>query len=70
MKEVDDVANLINFDSIVKKASEQKRQMAFFLEELEKTGLVSEEYITYALRFLSYEEYKLVLSLIKLLLKS
>lgn len=62
--------NILYYDNILKNSSKQKQKMAIFLEELEKTGFVSEEYITYALRYMSHEQFKLILSLIKIFLKA
>ncbi len=62
--------NILYFSDVLKKASKQKNEMAIFLEELEKNGLISEEYITYALRYMSHEQFKYIISLIKLFLKS
>ncbi|MBP0979234.1 MAG: hypothetical protein J6C55_01125 [Oscillospiraceae bacterium] len=62
--------NIIYFDQVLRDASEKKKQMAQALEELEKMGCLSEEYIVYALKFVTLEQLKYILNLIKLLLKS
>lgn len=61
--------NVIEFDQILKNVSDKRKQMAVVLEELEKNGELSEDYITYALKFMTLEQLKYILSSIKFLLR-
>lgn len=62
--------NIIFYNDIIKKASERRKQMADALDELENLGCISEEYITYSLKFMTTEQLKYILSFIKLTLRA
>lgn len=62
--------NIIYFEQILKDVSDKKKQMAQALDELEKIGCLSEEDITYALKFMNFEQLKYILTLIKILLRA
>ena len=57
--------NIIKFDNIQEQEKVKKQQMAIALDNLEKIGCISDEYITYALKFMSYQQLKYVLSIVK-----
>lgn len=62
--------NVINFKNIINNANIRRQQMANALDELEKSGNLSEEYIAYALKFMTNEQIKYTIYLIKLLLRT
>lgn len=62
--------NVINFKNIINNANIRRQQMANALDELEKSGDLSEEYIAYALKFMTNEQIKYTIYLIKLLLRA
>ncbi len=62
--------NIIFYNDIIKKASERRNQMADALDELENLGCISEEYITYSLKFMTTEQLKYILAFIKLTLRT
>lgn len=62
--------NIIYYDKIIKEANNRRKEMASSLDELERHGYLSEEYIVYALRFLTTAQLKYILSLLKLILRS
>ncbi len=62
--------NVINFKNIITNANIRRQQMANALDELEKSGNLSEEYIAYALKFMTNEQIKYTIYLIKLLLRT
>lgn len=62
--------NVINFKNIINNANIRRQQMANALDELEESGDLSEEYIAYALKFMTNEQIKYTIYLIKLLLRA
>lgn len=61
--------NIIYFEQILENASNKRKQMAVALDKLEKSGYLSEEHIAHALKFMTLEQLKYILSSIKLLLR-
>lgn len=62
--------DIIYFDDILEKASYRRKEMAMALEILDKTGELSEQHIAYALKFMTTEQIRYIMSSIKMLLRT